>query len=73
LSECVDYNKDVILLGHAPDPIEEDKTWRLVSGNTNEIKPYVGAAYLISVLARLKLLQTGTVTFQETTIEWHNK
>jgi hypothetical protein len=25
------------------------------------------------VLERLKLLQTGTVTFQETNLEWHNK
>jgi hypothetical protein len=25
------------------------------------------------VLARLKLLQTGTVAFQETNLEWHNK
>jgi hypothetical protein len=35
LSEYVDYNKDVLLFGHAPEPIEEDKTWRLVGGNTN--------------------------------------
>jgi hypothetical protein len=73
LSEYVDNNNDVILFGHAPEPIEEDKTWRLVGVNTNEIKPYGGAADLISVLARLKLLQTGTVAFQETNLEWHNK
>jgi hypothetical protein len=73
LSEYVDYNKDVILFGHAPEPIEEDKNWRLVGGNTNVSKPYGGAADLISVLARLKLLQTGTVAFQETNLEWHNK
>jgi hypothetical protein len=24
-------------------------------------------------MERLKLLQTGTVTFQETNLEWHNK
>jgi hypothetical protein len=73
LSEYVDYNKDVILFGHAPEPIEEDKTWRLVGGNTNGIKPYGGSADLISVTERLKLLQTGTVAFQETNLEWHNK
>jgi hypothetical protein len=39
-SEYVDYNKEVLLFGHAPEPIEEDKTWGLVGGNTNEIKPY---------------------------------
>jgi hypothetical protein len=73
LSEYVDYNKDVLLFGHAPEPIEEDKTWRLVGGNTNGIKPYGVAADLISVLARLKLLQTGTIDFQETNLKWHNK
>jgi hypothetical protein len=31
------YNKDVLLFGHAPEPIEEDKTWRLVGVNTNGI------------------------------------
>jgi hypothetical protein len=72
-SEYVDYNKDVFLFGHAPEPIEEDKTWRLVSGNTNGIKPYGGSADLISVMERLKLLQTGTVAFQETNLEWHNE
>jgi hypothetical protein len=72
-SEYVDYNKDVILFGHAPEPIEEDKTWLLVGGNTNGIKPYGGSADLISVMERLKLLQTGTVTFQETNLEWQNK
>jgi hypothetical protein len=73
LSEYVDYNKDVLLFVHAPEPIEEDKTWRLVGGNTSGIKPNGEAADLISVLERLKLLQTGTVTLQETHIEWHNK
>jgi hypothetical protein len=72
-SEYVDYNKDVLLFGHAPEPIEEDNTWRLVGGNTNGIKPYGGAADLISVLERLRLLQSGTVAFQETNLEWHNK
>jgi hypothetical protein len=72
-SEYIDYNKDVILFGHAPGPIEEDKTWRLVGGNTNGIKPYGGSADLISVMERLELLQTGTVAFQETNLEWHNK
>jgi hypothetical protein len=72
-SEYVDYNKDIIIFGHAPEPIEEDKTWRLVGGNTNGIKPYGGSADLISVMERLKLLQTGTVAFQETNLEWHSK
>jgi hypothetical protein len=73
LSEYVDYNKDVILFGHAPEPIDEDKTWRLFGGNTNSINPYGGSADLISVMKRLKLLQMGTVAFQETNLEWHNK
>jgi hypothetical protein len=72
-SEYVDYNKDVILFCHAPEPIEEDKTWRLVGGNTNSIKPYGGSADLISVMERLKLIQTGTVACQETNLEWHNE
>jgi hypothetical protein len=73
LSEYADYNKDVLLFGHTPQPIEEDKTWRLFSGNTNGIKPYGGASSIISVLERLKLLQAGNVAFQETNLEWHNK
>jgi hypothetical protein len=72
-SEYVDYNKNVLLFVHAPEPIEEDKTWRLVGGNTNGIKSYGRAADLISVLERLKLLQAGTVAFQETNLEWHKK
>jgi hypothetical protein len=50
-----------------------DKTWRLVVGNANGINPYGGSADLISVMERLKLLKTGTVTFQETNLEWHSK
>jgi hypothetical protein len=73
LSEDVDYIKDVLLFDHNPEQIEEDKTWRLVGGNTNGIKPYGGSADLISVMERIKLLQTGTVAFQETNLEWHNK
>jgi hypothetical protein len=73
LSEYVDCNKDVLLFGHAPEPIEEDKTWRLVGGNINGIKPYGGSADLISVMEILKLLQTGTVAFQETNLEWQNE
>jgi hypothetical protein len=73
LSEYVDYNKDVLLFGHAPEPIEEDKTWYLAGGNTSGIKPYGGSADLISVMERLKLLQTRTVEFQETNLEWNNK
>jgi hypothetical protein len=46
---------------------------RLVGGHTSGIKPYGGSADLISVMERLKLLQTGTVHFQETNLEWHNK
>jgi hypothetical protein len=69
LSEYVDYNKYLLLFGHAPEPIKEDKTWRLVGRNTNDIKPYGGSADLISVMERLKLLQTGTVAFQETNLE----
>jgi hypothetical protein len=34
---------------------------------------YGGSADLISVMERLKLLQTGTVAFQERNLEWHNK
>jgi hypothetical protein len=45
------YNKDVLLFGHAPAPIEEDKTWRQIDVNINGIKPYGGAADLITVLA----------------------
>jgi hypothetical protein len=70
LSEDVYYNKDVLLFGHAPEPIEEDKTWHLVGGNTNGIKPYGGAADLRTVLERLKLLQTGTVALQESNMEF---
>jgi hypothetical protein len=66
LSEYIDYNNDFLLFGHAPEPIEEDKTWRRVGGNTNGIKPYSGAADLIAVLERLKLLQSGTISLQET-------
>jgi hypothetical protein len=73
LSEYIDYNKDVLLFGHAPEPIEEDKIWRLVGWNANSIKPYGGSADFISVMERLKLLQTGNVAFQETNLEWHNK
>jgi hypothetical protein len=73
LSEYVDYKKDVLLFGHAPEPIEEDKTWRLVGRNTNGIKPYGGSTELISVMERLKLLHTGTIAFQEKNLEWHNK
>jgi hypothetical protein len=69
-SEYVDYNKDVILFGHSPKPIKEDKTWRLVGGSTNDINPYGGSADLISVMERLKLLQKGTVAFQETNLEF---
>jgi hypothetical protein len=72
-SDYIDYNKDFILFGHAPEPIEEDKTWILVGVDPNCIRPYGGSADIISVMERLKLLQTGSVAFQETNLEWHNK
>jgi hypothetical protein len=50
LSEYVYYNKDVLLFGRVPEPIEEDKNWCLVGRNTNGIKPYGRAADLIHVL-----------------------
>jgi hypothetical protein len=59
--------------GHAPEPIEEDKIWHLVGRNTNGIKPYGGAADLITVLERLKLLQAGDVALQLKKMESHNK
>jgi hypothetical protein len=64
LSSYVDYNKDVLIFGQAPEPIEEDKTWRLVGGNTNGSRLYGGAADFLTVLERLKLLQTGTFALQ---------
>jgi hypothetical protein len=68
LSEYIDYNNDVLLFGHAPEPIEEDKTWRLLGEHTNGTKTCGGAADLIIVLERLKLLQTGTVALQATNL-----
>jgi hypothetical protein len=73
LSAYVDYKKDVLLFVQAPEPIKEDKTWRLVGVNINGIKSYGVAANLLTVLEILKLLQTGTAALQETTLEWQNK
>jgi hypothetical protein len=73
LSEYVYYNKDFLLFGHTPEPIEEDKTWRLVDGNTNGIKPYGEAADPITVLEILKLLQAWTIALQGINLERHNK
>jgi hypothetical protein len=46
-------------------------TWRIIGGNVNGFRPYGNMAALIKVAEILRALQSETIAFSETNVEWH--
>jgi hypothetical protein len=65
------YSNNATCYGSVPDPIDTSETWRIIGGNVNGIRPFGDMASLITVTDRLQALQTESVDFLETHIEWH--
>jgi hypothetical protein len=47
------------------------ETWRIIGGNVSGLRPFGDMASLITVAERLRALQTESVAFSETNVEWH--
>jgi hypothetical protein len=71
LSDYVRYDDDTQCYGHAPGPINESETWRIIGGNSNGLRSYGDMADLISISKRTQALQAGTIALSETNTEWH--
>jgi hypothetical protein len=71
LSDYVGYDDDTQCYGHAPGPINESETWRIIGGNANGLRTYGDIADLISITKRTRALQSGTIALSETNTEWH--
>jgi DUF971 family protein len=56
---------------NSPAPINENETSRIAGGNSNGIKPYGDMKELIPIVERLRNLQSGRISLNETNVEWH--
>jgi hypothetical protein len=71
LSDYVGYDDNTQCYGHAPSPINESETWRIIGGNANGLRPYGDMVDLISITKRTRSLQAGMIALSETNTEWH--
>jgi hypothetical protein len=71
LSEYVGYDDDTQCYRHAPGPIKESETWRIIGGNANGLRPYRDMVDLLSIAKRTRSLQAGTSALSETNMGWH--
>jgi hypothetical protein len=71
LSDYVGYDDNTKCYGHAPGPINESETWRIIGGNANGLRPYGDMADLLRIAKRTRSLQSGTIALSETNTEWH--
>jgi hypothetical protein len=65
------YRNDAKCYGSIHTPIETSETWRIIGVNVNGPRPFGDMASLITVAERLRALQTESVAFSETNVEWH--
>jgi hypothetical protein len=65
------YINDTKCNGSVPTPINTSETWQIIGGNVNGLMPFGDMASLITVAERLRALQTESVAFSETNVEWH--
>jgi hypothetical protein len=70
-SNYVGYDDDTQCYGHAPGPINESETWRMIGGNANGLRPYGYMVDLLSISKRTRALQAGMIALSETNTEWH--
>jgi hypothetical protein len=66
-----DYSNDAKCYGSVPAHINTSETWRIIGGNVNGPGPFGDMASLITVKEILQALQTESVAFSETNVEWH--
>jgi hypothetical protein len=65
------YSNDEKCYGSVPAPIDTRETWRIIGENVNGLRPFGDMTLLITVAERLRALQTESVAFSETNVEWH--
>jgi hypothetical protein len=65
------YSNDAKCYGSVPSPTDTRETWRIIGGNVNGLRPFGDMASLITFAERLRALQTESVAFSETNVEWH--
>jgi hypothetical protein len=65
------YSNDAKCYGSVPAPINTRHTWRIIGENVNGLRPFGDMASLITFAERLRALQTESVVFSETNVEWH--
>jgi hypothetical protein len=65
------YSNDSKCYGSVPAPIDTRETCRIIGENVNGLRPSGDMASLITVAERLRALQTESVAFSETNVEWH--
>jgi hypothetical protein len=65
------YSNDAKCYGSVPNPIDLSVTWRIIGVNVKRLRPYGDIAALITVAERLRALQSETIEFLETNVEWH--
>jgi hypothetical protein len=71
IQQPLEYSKDAQCYGDIRTPIDETSVWRIIGGNVNGIKPYEDMGDFLTILERLRALQSGTIAFSETSVEWH--
>jgi hypothetical protein len=71
LSDYVGYDDDIQCNVHAPGPINESETWRIIGWNANGLRPYGDIVNLLSIDKRTRALQSGMIAMSETNTEWH--
>jgi hypothetical protein len=65
------YSNDAKCYGSVPAPIDTSETWRIIGVNVKGLRPFGDMESLITVAERLLALQTDSVAFSETNLEWH--
>jgi hypothetical protein len=65
------YSNDAKCYGSVPALVDTRETWRIIGGNMNGFRPFGDMTSLITVAERFRALQTESVAFSETNVEWH--
>jgi hypothetical protein len=68
LDDYAGYYNDAQCWVNAPGPINEEETWRFVSGNVNRLKPYGDLKEIITIVNKLRHLQAGGILLNETNV-----
>jgi hypothetical protein len=59
------YSNNAKCYGSVPIPIDTSKTWRIIGGNVNGLRPFGDMASLVTVAEILRALQTESMHFKK--------